>query len=279
LARYAIGDVQGCGTPLRALLRRLRFSPDRDELWFTGDLVNRGPESLEVLRLVRALGDNARTVLGNHDLHLLALHFDPQRPLRPGDTLQQVLRAPDREPLMRWLLERPLVVHSPGGCDLLLHAGLVPEWTVADAKGLATEALQALRADPPAFLSGMYGSRPDRWDESLRGMPRWRFVINVLTRLRFCRADGTLDLKRKDAPDNAKSPWRPWFEHHSPRSARTRVIFGHWSTLGLVRRPGLLALDTGCVWGGKLTAVDLDDPEVPPVQVACRACQQPGDNG
>jgi bis(5'-nucleosyl)-tetraphosphatase (symmetrical) len=276
LARYAIGDVQGCGAPLRALLRKLRFSSDRDELWFTGDLVNRGPESLQVLRLVRSLGGNARTVLGNHDLHLLAHHFDPARPLRPGDTLQQVLDAPDREALVEWLLDRPLVIHDPGTGDVLLHAGLVPQWTIADAKRLATEALHALRADPSLFLSGMYGSKPDRWSESLRGMERWRFIINVLTRLRYCLADGTLDLKRKDSPDSAASPMRPWFEHPSSRSVRARVIFGHWSTLGLLRRPGLLGLDTGCVWGGQLTAIDLEDPQAPPVQVQCRACQPTG---
>jgi bis(5'-nucleosyl)-tetraphosphatase (symmetrical) len=276
LARYAIGDVQGCGAPLRALLRKLRFSADRDELWFTGDLVNRGPQSLEVLRLVRALGGNARTVLGNHDLHLLAHHFNPSRALRPGDTLQQVLQAPDRDTLVRWLLEQPLVIHDPRSADFLVHAGLLPEWTLAQTKTLATETMQALRANPAVFLAEMYGAKPNCWHESLRDMPRWRFTINVLTRLRYCRADGTLDLKRKDAPDDATSPWRPWFEHPTPRSARTRVLFGHWSTLGLLRRPGLLGLDTGCVWGGQLTAVDMDDPEAPPMQLHCRACQQPG---
>jgi bis(5'-nucleosyl)-tetraphosphatase (symmetrical) len=192
--------------------------------------------------------------------------------------LQSVLEAPDRHRLIHWLLERPLVVHDPGNADLLVHAGLVPEWTLAKAKALADETLHALRADPPAFVAGMYGAQPDRWDESLQGMARWRFVINALTRLRYCRADGTLDMKRKNAPDKTASPWRPWFEHPSPRSARTRVIFGHWSTLGLLRRPGLLALDTGCVWGGQLTAVNLDDPEAPLVQLQCRACQQPGGN-
>jgi bis(5'-nucleosyl)-tetraphosphatase (symmetrical) len=276
LARYAIGDVQGCGAALRTLLRRLRFRADRDELWFTGDLVNRGADSLEVLRLVRDLGGNARTVLGNHDLHLLAHHFDPARPLRPGDTLQQVLEAPDRETLVNWLLQRPLIVHHPGSADVLVHAGLVPEWTIAQARLLAAETLTALRRDPATFLSGMYGSKPDRWDESLHGMERWRFTINVLTRLRYCRADGTLDLRRKDSPCATRSAWRPWFEHASRRSVRARVIFGHWSTLGLLRRPGLLALDTGCVWGGRLTAVNLEDADVPPVQVPCRACQQSG---
>jgi bis(5'-nucleosyl)-tetraphosphatase (symmetrical) len=224
LARYAIGDVQGCAAPLRALLRRLRFRADRDELWFTGDLVNRGPQSLQVLRLVRDLGGNARTVLGNHDLHLLAHHFDPARPLRAGDTLQQVLDAPDRETLVHWLLEQPLVIHDAGSGDVLLHAGLVPQWTIADAKRLATETLLALRADPATFLSDMYGSKPDRWSDSLQGMPRWRFTINVLTRLRYCLADGTLDLKRKSAPDSARSPIRPWFEHPSRRTARARDL-------------------------------------------------------
>jgi bis(5'-nucleosyl)-tetraphosphatase (symmetrical) len=278
MPRYAIGDIQGCCTSLRALLRKLRFSSDRDELWFTGDLVNRGPQSLQALRLVRDLGGNARTVLGNHDLHLLALHFDSTRAQRPGDTLQPVLDAPDCEPLMQWLLAQPLVIHDPRHADFLVHAGLPPQWTLAQARELADETLQALRADPRAFLAHMYGAQPDCWSDSLQGIERWRFTINALTRLRYCHADGTLDLKRKESPAlvHAASTSRPWFEHRSPRSARTRVIFGHWSTLGLLQRPGLLALDTGCVWGGQLTAVNLDDPEAPAVQLRCRACQQPG---
>ena len=269
--------MQGCAEALRDLLRKLRFSADRDRLYFTGDLVNRGPQSAEALRLVRDLGDNAVTVLGNHDLHLLAHHFDPGRPLRPGDTLQEVLQARDRERLVGWLLERPLLVHEPGNGDALLHAGLVPQWSVAEALRLAGETTTALREDPRRFLESMYGNQPDRWDEELSRKERWRFTINVLTRLRYCRADGTIDLKIKDAPSRVAPPWRPWFEHEKRRSTGTRLIFGHWSTLGLLQRQDLLGLDTGCVWGGFLTAVNLDDPEAPPVQRRCEACASGGE--
>lgn len=276
MARYAIGDVQGCCDALQGLLKTLRFSADRDRLYFVGDLVNRGPQSLETLRLVRALGANACTVLGNHDLHLLAHHFDPDRPLRRGDTLQPVLDAPDREQLVGWLLEQPLLIHEPDSGDVLLHAGLVPEWSIEVALTQAREAAHALRRSPRRFLASMYGNQPDRWREDLGKEDRWRFTVNVLTRLRYCRADGTIDLKLKDAPGRVAPPWRPWFEHPHRLSSGARVIFGHWSTLGLLRRPNLLALDTGCVWGGSLTAVSLDDPEAPPVQRRCTACQQPG---
>ena len=275
--RYAIGDIQGCFEPLQALLKRLHFSADRDQLLLVGDLVNRGPDSLQVLRHVRALGANALSVLGNHDLHLLAQHFDPSRPMRKGDTLQQVLDAPDREPLMQWLLERPLLVHDAVHQDLLLHAGLVPEWTVQKAVTEAAAAERALRAQPEKFLATMYGNKPDRWRENLDATDRHRFTINVLTRLRYCSADGTINLKLKDAPGEVQPPWRPWFEHAARRAAGVRVVCGHWSTLGLLRRPDVLALDTGCVWGGALTAVNLDDPQAPPVQQKCRACQTPGD--
>jgi bis(5'-nucleosyl)-tetraphosphatase (symmetrical) len=276
LPRYAIGDVQGCFTSLQQLLGALRFSADRDELIFAGDLVNRGPDSLSVLRHVRDLGGNARTVLGNHDLHLLAHYFDPARPLRKGDTLDAVLNAPDCEPLMHWLIAQPLLIFDAGHNDLFVHAGLIPQWSVQQALSLAAEAEQALRAAPQKFLSRMYGNQPDRWREGLAPADRERFTINVLTRLRYCSADGTINLKLKDSPDGATAPWLPWYAHGGRASATSRVVFGHWSTLGLLRRKNLLAMDTGCVWGGMLTAVNLDDPEAPAVQVSCAACQQPG---
>jgi bis(5'-nucleosyl)-tetraphosphatase (symmetrical) len=276
MPRYAVGDVQGCFEPLQQLLRKLRFSADRDELIFAGDLVNRGPDSLAVLRQVRALGDNARTVLGNHDLHLLAHHFDPERPLRAGDTLDEVLRAPDREALMDWLLSRPLLIFDGTNEDLFVHAGLIPQWAVPQAQALAAETERALRATPREFLARMYGDQPDRWREGLAPEDRGRFTINVLTRLRYCSADGTVNLRLKDAPERTPPPWLPWFAHAGRASAGVRVVFGHWSTLGLIRERNLLALDTGCVWGGALTAVNLDDPEAPVVQVGCTACQPPG---
>jgi bis(5'-nucleosyl)-tetraphosphatase (symmetrical) len=276
VTRYAIGDVQGCLAPLQGLLKKLQFTADRDELLLVGDLVNRGPDSLGVLRFVRSLGAAARTVLGNHDLHLLALYHDPDSRMRKGDTLDHVLAAPDRAVLLDWLLAQPLLIDDAAHGDLILHAGLVPEWTCADALANANAAERALRADPRAFLLDMYGNKPERWRDATTPMQRHRFTINVLTRLRYCRADGRIDLKMKDAPGDEPGPWRPWFEHENRRSRDRRVICGHWSALGLLVRPDVLVLDTGCVWGGALTAVNLDDPEAPPIQQACRACQQAG---
>ena len=273
MTRYAIGDVQGCHDELRTLLARLKFSPDRDRLWFVGDLVNRGPRSLETLRLVRALGDNAVVVLGNHDLHLLAVVYGSQRKRR-SDTLDAVLAAPDRDALIEWLMTRALA-HSEAG-DLLVHAGVVPQWTVAVTLALAREVEAALRRDPRALFEHMYGNEPDRWSPQLAGMERLRFAINVLTRLRVCTADGRVDLAIKGEPPLPPSPLRPWFALEGRLTREARVIFGHWSVLGLVLRPGVVGLDTGCVWGGSLTAFDLDADRAP-VAVPCRAYQQPDD--
>jgi bis(5'-nucleosyl)-tetraphosphatase (symmetrical) len=215
-------------------------------------------------------------VLGNHDLHLLAVHHDPQRKQRSGDTLQEVLAAPDCERLLDWLIAQPLLIDDTNHGNVLVHAGLVPQWTVATALNNASAAAAALRANPREFLKQMYGNKPDRWNDAHSDTDRHRFTINVLTRLRYCRADGTIDLKLKGSPGDSAGDWLPWFEHASRRDASQRVIFGHWSTLGLLQRRNLLALDTGCVWGGALTAVDLDDPDARPVQVQCAACQQPG---
>lgn len=274
MARYAIGDVQGCHDELLALLQRLRFKADRDQLVFVGDLVNRGPRSLEVLRFVRSLGAGAQCVLGNHDLHLLAHYFDPGRRLHRGDTLQAVLEAPDCSSLVQWLLELPLAIHDPARGELVVHAGLVPQWSAADAAEHGAHASHALRADPAAFLASMYGNEPDTWSEDLKKKERQRFIINVLTRLRYCTAAGRVNLKLKDSPEDTPGPFAPWFSHVGRRSADTRVIFGHWSTLGLLQKRNLLALDTGCVWGGSLTAVDLDDPAALPQSLACPAHRQ-----
>jgi bis(5'-nucleosyl)-tetraphosphatase (symmetrical) len=274
MARWAIGDVQGCYDELQQLLGTIHFSPDRDRLWFVGDLVNRGPHSLAVLRLARDLTDNAVCVLGNHDLHLLAVALGDAR-IRARDTLAEILQAPDRTPLLDWLLQRPLA-HYEGG-DLLVHAGVVPQWSVARTLALAEELQQALRTETVKLLSRMYGDMPDRWRASLSGLPRLRFAINVLTRLRFCTAEGRIDLKHKGKPDSAGKPWMPWFEAPERATAgEARVVFGHWSALGFYRAAGLLGLDSGCVWGGALTAVNLDDPQTEPVSVPSR---QPRSNG
>jgi len=275
MARYAIGDIQGCCDELKALLALCKYSADRDQLWFVGDLVNRGPQSLETLRLVRALGANATVVLGNHDLHLLALAFGSKRKPKEQDTLDAVFAAPDRDQLLEWLLGRPLAVFDEPRGDFLVHAGLVPEWTPRVAAKLAREVEAVLRDDARTLFDAMYGNKPEKWSESLRGMDRLRFVINAFTRMRFCHSDGTVDLKIKGAPGKPSEGLYPWFDVPGRKSADTRVICGHWSTLGFKRRGDLLALDTGCVWGGALTAVNLDADD-PPLQLTCAGHQEPG---
>ena len=269
MARWAIGDVQGCCDELEQLLARIRFSGERDRLWFVGDLVNRGPRSLKALRLVHALGDNAVSVLGNHDLHLLALALAGEK-LRKNDTLSEILAAADRDELLEWLLLLPLAHFESEHGDLLLHAGVLPQWSVALTLQLAGEVQRALREDPRMLLSDMYGDQPDRWQATLAGPDRLRFAINVLTRLRFCTADGRVDFKQKGKPESAPKPWLPWFKVPGRASREQRIVFGHWSALGFHSERGVLALDTGCVWGGALTAVNLDDPEAPPVSVPSR---------
>jgi len=271
MTRWAIGDVQGCCAELDELLQRIRFNADRDLLWFTGDLVNRGPHSLATLRRVRALAANAVVVLGNHDLHLLAVAFVPRHGLKRGDTLDEILAAHDRDALLGWLLERPLAHHDLAHHELLVHAGLVPQWHAHQAAQLAGEVQQALRHDPRALLSALYGDEPSQWQEGLTGTDRLRFIINVLTRLRVCTPQGRIDLRQKGAPADARPPWLPWFRISGRASAATRVVFGHWSALGYYDADGVLGLDTGCVWGGMLTAANLDDPEAPPVAVRARS--------
>lgn len=275
MARFAIGDLQGCATELRALLARLKFAADRDRLWFVGDLVNRGPESLDCLRLIRALGDNAVVVLGNHDLHLLARGYGADLKDKPGDTLSEILRAPDRVALLQWLLGRPLAYQEAPHGELLVHAGLVPQWSASQAVALSREVHTALQADPEAFFAHMYGDKPDLWTEELRGAERLRFIVNTLTRLRVCTAAGRVALKAK-GPPRPGGGLLPWFEVPGRASRDTRIVFGHWSTLGYVNAHGVIGLDTGCVWGGSLTAVNLDQP-IQPISVACAGYQEPGE--
>ncbi len=268
MAVYAIGDLQGCGDEFRALLDKLRFEPARDRLWLTGDLVNRGPASLATLRHVRALGAAVTVVLGNHDLHLLAAAIDPTR-LRPSDTLDEVLAAPDRDELLAWLAGLPLVHDDRELGWSMVHAGLPPEWDVATAAACGAAVSAALGADPRGFFTAMYGDQPDRWSDRLAGLDRLRFTVNCLTRLRFLTEDGRLLLKYKGPLDGAPKGARPWFRVPGRRSAGTRILFGHWSALGYHESDGVVSLDTGCVWGGALTAVRLDRA-APPVQLACR---------
>ena len=270
MATYAIGDIQGCFDELQALLARVGFNEQHDHLWFVGDLVNRGPKSLEVLRYVKSLGDRAITVLGNHDLHLVT-QFEGFERKRPDDTFTDVLGAPDAKELVDWLRVRPMM-HVEGGWAMV-HAGLLPGWTIEKAIKLGNEVEAALRAENyRAFLANMYGSKPERWDDSLSGWDRLRVIVNAMTRMRFCTADGTMDFHAKG--EKPPGGFEPWFEFRQDERA---LAFGHWSALGLQLRPRLAALDTGCVWGGALTAVNLDDPEVPAVALPCRAYQRAGD--
>jgi bis(5'-nucleosyl)-tetraphosphatase (symmetrical) len=267
----AFGDLQGCHRPLQRLLEQI--SPPADEpLWFCGDLINRGPDSLATLRTVIGLGDRAVTVLGNHDLHLLAT-VAGSRKLRRGDTLQPILDAPDRDDLVNWLRRRPLA-HLQGDY-LLVHAGLVPSWDPLRTIELAHEVEAVLRGPHWGdFMSVMYGNDPDQWDDSLGGNERLRAIVNILTRVRYLDKDGRLDLSSTTSPADAPSGKRPWFEMPGRRSAGRTVVFGHWSTLGLVNRPNLVALDTGCVWGGCLSAMRLETRQL--FQVACPPPAVPG---
>lgn len=260
MAVYAVGDIQGCCDEFERLLAVIRFDPHRDQLWLTGDLVNRGPRSLDTLRLVKSLGDAAITVLGNHDLHLLAIALDPQAKRKTRDTLDAILNAPDRDELLHWLRHQPMLHHDAQLRRTLIHAGLPPQWDLPLAMACARELETALRDLPSAreLFQNMYGDEPDRWDDALQGFARLRFITNCLTRLRACTENGRLKLKAKGSPDKLEAGLYPWFRVPKRRSRNERIICGHWSALGFHNADNVLALDTGCVWGGTLCAVRLD---------------------
>jgi bis(5'-nucleosyl)-tetraphosphatase (symmetrical) len=275
MALYAIGDVQGCDAELGALLSALKFSADRDSVWFVGDLVNRGPDSLKVLRRIRAMGDAATVILGNHDLHLLAVAYGVAR-LRDDDTLGAVLAAPDRALLLEWLSSRPLLHEDPNLNVCMVHAGLAPQWDLALARACAHELERALRRDPVKLFDRLYGDQPDCWDDALEGAERLRFITNCLTRLRYLDAEGRLALRAKGSPKKAQTKALiPWFEAPDARWRGSRIVFGHWSTLGFFNNADVTGLDTGCVWGDRLTALRLDVPDAKPVQVACALPKEP----
>ena len=267
MATYAIGDVQGCFDELQKLLETLRFSA-ADRLWFVGDLVNRGPKSLEVLRFVRSLGARAVTVLGNHDLHLVTQHEGFER-ARADDTFADVLAAPDRVELVDWLRQRPLM--HVERAYALVHAGLLPQWNIRQAMRLAREVEGALGG--PAyreFLEHMYGSKPDQWSDDLAGWDRLRVIVNAMTRMRFCTPAGRMEFRANGR--QAPAGYRPWYETRPPE--RHFLICGHWSALGLKLAPRAALLDSGCVWGGALTALRLEDRTLH--QVKCRGYQAAG---
>ncbi|WP_298829123.1 symmetrical bis(5'-nucleosyl)-tetraphosphatase [uncultured Piscinibacter sp.] len=271
---YLVGDLQGCCDAFERLLAGIGFSPSRDRLVVLGDLVNRGPRSLATLRRLRELGDAATCLLGNHDLHLLAVACGGRKAHR-SDTFADVLQAPDRDAWLEWLRRRRMAVVEAGW--LCVHAGIVPQWDRDETLARAAEVEAMLASDELAdFLHVMYADEPVRWSTTLSGDERLRFIINVLTRIRFVDAEGRLDLQTKEGAGGAPPGFFPWFDAPGRRTEGMPVAFGHWSTLGLVTRPDLLALDTGCVWGGSLTAVRVDGGRREVFQVRCERAQRPG---
>ncbi|MEW6676769.1 MAG: symmetrical bis(5'-nucleosyl)-tetraphosphatase [Pseudomonadota bacterium] len=272
MSTYVIGDIQGCFAAFEALLEQTGFAPGRDTLWITGDLVNRGENSLAVLRWCKAHDASVVAVLGNHDLHLLAV-AEGFVPPHHKDTLEMILAAPDRDPLLDWLRHRPMV-HRQGD-RLMVHAGLAPEWRAEDAEAHGRELEHALQGPKwQKFLKHMYGNEPRRWNPALEGQERLRFIANSLTRTRYLHRDGSLEFQHKLGLGSAPAELTPWFDFPGRKSQDTRVFMGHWSTLGLIVRPDLVALDTGCLWGGKLTAFRLEDDTL--FQVGCEARRKPG---
>jgi bis(5'-nucleosyl)-tetraphosphatase (symmetrical) len=257
---YAIGDIQGCYDELRALLDTIGFDEGESTLWLVGDLVNRGPKSLETLRFVRSLGERAVTVLGNHDLHLLATWQNKHRHFKSNDTLAPIFAADDGDELLEWLRTRPLLHHDATLGVTMVHAGLPPQWNLSTARRCAQEVEQVLRGERfRDFLSHMYGNKPNRWDPTLQGWERLRFIVNCFTRLRFCTPEGELEFDQKGAPNQDCGQHLPWFRAPHRLWKGERIVFGHWSTLGLHCENGAQAIDTGCLWGGQLTALRLDD--------------------
>ncbi len=259
MATYAIGDLQGCYDPFRRLLDAMEFDPDRDTLWLTGDLVNRGPKSLKTLRFVQSLGDSCVTVLGNHDLHLLALAEGVVKYTRRFQTLKSTLKAPDLDEIVDWLRHRPLAHYCEESDTLLVHAGTHPRWTVKKTLARAREVEVALQGENHVkLLTNMYGNTPDEWSGQLRGMKRLRFIVNTLTRMRMINSDMRLNFRSTGQPWRSRRNLTPWFDIPKRAAADTRIVFGHWSALGLIVLPNLVSLDTGCVWGRQLSGVRLD---------------------
>ena len=279
MSTYAIGDIQGCLTELQRLLELIHFDTSQDVLWCTGDLVNRGPNSLSVLRFVKGLKEHAIVVLGNHDLHLLAVAQGNTKYLKPRDTLTPILEAPDREELLEWLRHRPFLHHDTDLKITMVHAGLPPQWDLWQARQYACEVEEALRASTfPKYLANLYGNEPQKWSDKLTGEKRLRFITNCFTRLRYCDAKGQIALKKKGPPSfnpkkEAKQPWF-WWPHRASR--QMPIVFGHWATLGYYANHDVYALDSGCVWGGALTALRLEDKQV--FTLPCEGSLLPGED-
>lgn len=275
MATYAIGDIQGCYDELRNALDSIKFDPSKDSLWFVGDLVNRGPKSLEALRFIKSLDKAAICVLGNHDLHLLAMAYGEKKHSKK-DTLLDVLNAPDSEELLTWLRHQPLMHHDKKLGFNMIHAGLPPQWDIETALSCAHEVEKVLRGpDHKDYFVNMYGNEPDTWSKKLSGMERHRFITNCFTRLRMCTPEGQLRLKYKGIPGDECDQCTPWYKAAKRKTAKDKIIFGHWSTLGYVEENNVWALDTGCLWGGSLTLLRIDKKHPKPHHFNCPGQQSP----
>jgi bis(5'-nucleosyl)-tetraphosphatase (symmetrical) len=273
MATYAVGDLQGCLEALQCLLKKVAFDPAKDRLWLVGDLVNRGPQSLETLRYLYSIRESLVCVLGNHDLHLLAAGQNIER-LKKTDTLREIIEAPDSSDLLDWLRQQKLMHYDEQRNVALVHAGIPPQWSLRKALKYAAEVETALRDDNlfPPYLDGMYGNDPAKWDSDLKGVTRLRVITNYFTRMRFCTAEGKLDLKSKEGLGTAPPGYKPWFQHKERKTKDLKIIFGHWAALeGRCNEPGISALDTGCVWGGALTLMNVDTGE----RLSCK-CDEHG---
>ena len=274
MTTYAIGDLQGCYDALQRLLDKLHFDPIRDQLWLAGDLVNRGPDSLATLRFVKSLGGSAITVLGNHDLHLLAIAADHKTTKDPG--LKEILTAPDMDELVDWVRKQPLLHYDSQLDFALVHAGIYPAWTLQQALEYAEELHQVLASDNYLdFIHHMYGNKPKSWRKKLEGWDRLRFIVNSFTRMRYCDSDGNLNLKDKGPPGSQSPGSLPWFDMPKRKTRKQRIVFGHWSTAGGLERQDVYALDTGCIWGGDLTALQLDAAPPRFISIACPEFRHP----
>ena len=278
MATYAIGDIQGCYDELRQLLDKINFKSDCDTLWFTGDLVNRGPKSLKTLRFIKSLGDNAVAVLGNHDLHLLAIAYTTNKP-RQKDTLNKILKAPDREELLNWLEHRPLIHFDENSNIAMVHAAIHPDWSIKKAQSLAAEVESVLQGTLHIeFYEHMYGDKPAIWSDDLQGWNRLRYITNVFTRLRYCDNNHGLALNNKGAPGSQPKKLQPWFSIEDRLAQNDSIVFGHWSTLVLakgIKYKNVYPLDTGCLWGGHLTAMRIDDGLFEKTSLHCPQASNP----
>ena len=267
MAMYLIGDVQGCDQALQNLLDKIEFSPSKDTLYLLGDLVNRGPDNVAVLRRLQQLGASAKCLLGNHDLHLLSMHLGWSQP-KTGDTVNDVLQAPDRQALIDWLRHQSLAMYEAG--ILMVHAGVLPQWSIAQTLSLAAEVQAVLQSDAWSdFLRHMYGNLPNRWDDSLRGHERLRVIVNGLTRLRFCTEQGEMEFAHHGDTSEAPQGYLPWFDVPQRLTAHSTVAFGHWSSLSALHRDDVIELDTGCVWGRCLSALKIEQHHRQRIQVNC----------